>query len=143
MNNGTMDDFLNSEIIPLTVNGKCPNNCHECCSDILPLSTTEITTIKKYIKKHKIQQQKHILPLPSKAIDLICPFCDINTDKGCTIYEVRPKICRVFKCDWRGKPKKNEAEFLAREPVSMKRTFFNDPSENMMDLIQRMYNERI
>ena len=33
-----------------TVNGKCPEGCNECCSNILTVSDKEINRIKKYIK---------------------------------------------------------------------------------------------
>lgn len=32
------------------------------------------------------------------GVDMTCPFRD-ERNKKCLIYEIRPEICRVFKCD--------------------------------------------
>ncbi|MBP6219009.1 MAG: YkgJ family cysteine cluster protein [Oligoflexales bacterium] len=29
--------------------------------------------------------------------------CRYLTEKACSIYEVRPKVCRAFNCDWKEK----------------------------------------
>lgn len=82
----------------LSDNGKC-TGCGNCFSNILPMTEKEILTIHKYIKEHKIKEQKRILPLAEPTIDMICPFLNDNkTCKKCTIYEVRPRICREFIC---------------------------------------------
>ena len=73
-----------------TRKGKCIK-CGECCSNLLPLSFTEIERIYAYIAEHKISMQEH---------DPDCPF--LNTEKRCTVYEVRPLICRIYKCNIRG-----------------------------------------
>ena len=56
---------------------------------------------------------------------MICPFRN-NMEKRCEIYEVRPAICRDFRCD---KPKKQIWEdrdlYQAKcRVVSMYETFF-------------------
>ena len=82
----------------LSDNGKC-TGCGNCCSNILPMTEKEILIIHKYIKEHKIKEQKRILPLAEPTIDMTCPFLNDNkTCKKCTIYEVRPRICREFIC---------------------------------------------
>ena len=73
-----------------TRKGKC-TKCEECCSNLLPLSLPEIERIRAYIAEHKISMQEH-------APD--CPF--LSTEKRCTVYEVRPLICRIYKCNIRG-----------------------------------------
>jgi Fe-S-cluster containining protein len=45
-----------------------------------------------------LQLEKH----PRVNFDLTCPFRD-NEKRICMIYEIRPQICRDFKCD---KPQK-------------------------------------
>lgn len=77
-----------------TCNGKC-SGCGECCGDILHLSRKEIKRIAKYIKQNKIEATPRNILV---AYDNTCPFRD-NANKKCKIYEVRPDICRVFKCD--------------------------------------------
>lgn len=80
-------------ITNFTNNGKC-SSCGACCSDILPISESEVQKIKVYIKKHNIKEKRHL----TQAYDVTCPFRD-DVKNICTIYEVRPEICREFKCD--------------------------------------------
>ena len=98
---------MEDNIFNFTKEGKC-SGCGNCCSNFLPMSQKEIDTIKKYIKKNGIKECKHILPLSTPVIDMTCPFR--NNDKGvCTIYEVRPEICRQFICDSEKRVKHNRA----------------------------------
>lgn len=113
-------------IIDYTHKGEC-SNCGECCSDILPLNTQEITKIDKYLKKHKVKKHHEFLN------DARCPFRNDITRK-CDIYEVRPYICQAFKCD----TQPEEAEFRrdeinkVRKVRSMKELFFKDDSTVQM-----------
>ena len=116
MRNGTYD---------FTENGKC-SQCGACCSNILPMTDKEIETIRRYIKRHGIKEQKHFLPLANPAIDLTCPFLDSTkkTEK-CTIYEARPAICRCFKCDEpNGALNHKELFEGVRKAVDVRETFF-------------------
>lgn len=54
---------------------------------------------------------------------LSCPFRD-DKNKKCQIYEVRPYICRVFKCDQRDKPWLHDKNQYNKRIVSMTQTFF-------------------
>ena len=83
-----------------TINGKC-SGCGDCCSNRLPLSQKEINQFKVYMKKHNIVEQKHgLLVLATESIDMTCPFMDTNSkDHKCTIYPVRPQICREYMCN--------------------------------------------
>ena len=93
----TLDEFWNDVkhgVYNFTKDGKCVS-CGNCCTAILPVTKEELKAIKRYIKR------KHIKPVvhPRKAdIDLTCPFRN-DAEKKCNIYEVRPTICRDFKCD--------------------------------------------
>ena len=81
-----------------TDNGKC-TCCGNCCTALLPVTKEELKIIKRYIKR------KHIKPVVHSGkvdIDLTCPFRN-DVEKKCNVYEVRPAICRDFKCD---KPQK-------------------------------------
>lgn len=81
-----------------TDNGKC-TCCGNCCTALLPVTKEELKTIKRYIKR------KHIKPVVHHEkvdIDMTCPFRN-DAEKKCNVYEVRPAICRDFKCD---KPQK-------------------------------------
>lgn len=92
---------MENGVYDFTKDGKC-SNCGGCCSRFLPVSKREIRNIRKYILKHRIKQQKHIVSTATQTIDFICPFRD-NTEKKCVIYAVRPAICKDFQCD---KPRK-------------------------------------
>lgn len=96
----TLDEFWNDVkhgVYNFTKDGKCVS-CGNCCTAILPVTKEEIKAIKRYVKR------KHIKPVKNFNVDLdlTCPFRN-NTEKKCNIYEVRPTICRDFKCD---KPQK-------------------------------------
>ncbi len=106
MKAGFLDDVLRdmeAGVFDKTKDGKC-SNCGECCADFIPISDEEIRTIKAYIKQNGIVEQKHFLPLAAyPQADFTCPFRN-NTERKCVIYEVRPAICRDFRCD---KPRKH------------------------------------
>lgn len=109
-----------------TVDGKC-SNCGQCCSSFLPITVEEIARIKKHIQKNGIKSKKHFIPLRKKSRDSICPFRD-NERKKCTIYEVRPAICKDFRCD---NPRNGEKAhiYLYRSKimfVDMVETFFSE-----------------
>lgn len=98
-----------AETVPdRTCNGKC-SGCSECCLRMtLRLTNTEIKKIRKYIKENNIKPQKHfptdtplaVMAEQSLFVDNICPFLDQNAEQGhnCTIYPVRPIICRTYIC---------------------------------------------
>lgn len=99
--NGSMEDLIacaKHGVYDLTNNGKC-SNCGNCCSNILPITKKEIIEIKKYIKEHDVKEQNHMtFVFSTQSIDMVCPFCDINKELKCTIYPVRPSICKIFLC---------------------------------------------
>lgn len=68
----------------------------ECCGTVLPLDDEDLIRIQEYVYKNKIYPNKHMLVMRSK---LQCPYYNGNREKGCSIYEARPKICRYYKCD--------------------------------------------
>lgn len=113
-------------LINHTKRGEC-SNCGECCTDILPLTNYEIREIRKYMRKHKVVN--HSKTNVFVRCNLLCPFRN-DKEKKCDIYEVRPYICRIFKCDT--EPRK--AEWVrdeiekTREVYSMKALFFEDYS---------------
>lgn len=78
-----------------TCNGEC-SNCGECCIDFLPVSSKDIKRVKEYLKDHKVE--RHNKPNCFIVYNFVCPFRN-NKENKCDIYEARPEICRVFKCD--------------------------------------------
>ena len=114
---------MEDNIYNFTKDGKC-SGCGNCCSNLLPMSRKEIDAIRKYIKKHGIKESRHLFPLKEQAFDLTCPFR--SNDKGiCTIYEVRPEICKQFICDSEKRAKHNRALLKqTRNIVDVRETFF-------------------
>ena len=108
-----------------TNNGEC-TGCGDCCSNLLPMTEKEIEAIKRYIKKHRIKECKHTIPLANPVLDMTCPF--LNTGKKtekCTIYIVRPAICRCFICsEPNGALKHKELWHGVRKPVNVRETFY-------------------
>lgn len=112
-------------VFDMTDNGKCCQ-CGACCSALLPLTDEEIDTIRKYIKRYNIKPQSHVsAPLAKPTLDMTCPFLDMKKDKEkCTIYEVRPKICRDFSCCPDKRPDVDIEYATKCNPVFMRETFF-------------------
>ena len=114
-------------------NGKC-SNCGNCCIPWLPLTNEEIKVIKDYISKHNIK------PIPLQEGNnyyLDCCFHD-RKNKRCTIYPVRPEVCRNFICSAsNSKIKKDRYYYDKRADVNgvhldkfttMDLLFYDDPS---------------
>lgn len=89
---------MNHGVYNFTDNGKCIC-CGNCCTALLPVTKEEMKTIKRYIKRKHI---KPVIHYGKVDIDLTCPFRN-DAEKKCNVYDVRPAICRDFKCD---KPQK-------------------------------------
>jgi len=70
-----------NQIYSMIPDFKC-KHCHSCCGPIIWFEP-ENYLIKDYIKKHKISLKK---------IEDKCPFLGHT---GCTIYTVRPIVCRL------------------------------------------------
>lgn len=106
-----------------TIDGKC-SKCGNCCSDILPLSDDEIRRIRKYVRQNGIRESKHLIPVANPVLDMTCPFRD-NGKKICTIYDVRPEICRQFICNNEQRAKMNRKRLrVGRRVFSMREVFF-------------------
>lgn len=126
---GTLEDarrYAAHGVYDNTINGEC-SCCGDCCSNLLPLSKSEIERIKKYVKRHHIRAQVHAIPMMAVR-DLTCPFLDLSKAREkCTIYKVRPAICRVFRCN---KPMGvDDAELFSGEwriPVNVRKLFFGE-----------------
>ena len=105
MNIGTLEQVImdmKSGVLDFTKDGEC-SNCGQCCSNFLPMSVKDAKRIKDYVQRKHIQECVHRPPTADPVKDYTCPFRD-DEKRICTIYEVRPAICRDFRCD---KPRKN------------------------------------
>lgn len=96
---GTIQDLLEAEergVMNFTVDGQC-SRCGQCCSDFLPLSREEINRIRRYIRVNGIKEKHNNVLM--QGFDMTCPFRD-EVNRVCTIYRIRPEICREFRCDY-------------------------------------------
>lgn len=116
-----------SEVTDYFKNDKC-SGCGNCCTRYLALSNKEINQIREYIKRNNIKRQEHFVNvLASSVFDMVCPFLNDNDpDHKCTIYEIRPQICKEFTCRGYIKGFKPSKEMLStpRTKVDMVETFF-------------------
>jgi Fe-S-cluster containining protein len=83
-----------------TINGNC-SKCGECCGVILPIDQEDAYRIFDYVQKKKIHVCKTVLVMKQK---LQCPYYS-GKKEGCLIYEARPKICRMYRCDKKAEAK--------------------------------------
>ena len=114
---------MNAGLCDFTDHGKC-NCCGQCCGDLLPVTDKEIAKIKEYMKTHNIKAHRHGNFLSVNILDLTCPFMDSSKELKCTIYPVRPQICKMFSCHKENR-KGIPAQFaLSAHAVSMRHTFF-------------------
>ena len=117
-------ESMNSGLYDFTDQGKC-SCCGQCCGDLLPVTDKEIDEIKKYVKIHKIKAHSHGNYLSMNVMDLTCPFMDSSKELKCTIYPVRPQICKMFSCHKENRKKVPIKFVLSAHLVSMRNTFFN------------------
>lgn len=104
---------MNGKISDKTCKGQC-SRCGECCSIFIPFTEKELSIIKEYVSKHNIQPVNRFTP---KGMEAMCCFYDSKNHK-CNIYEVRPFVCRDFKCDHK--------DWLKRRNQYEKRSKYNN-----------------
>lgn len=87
MGNGS--EYQGCEPQDLTDNGIC-TQCGECCTNLLPISDSDIRRIRHYIKRHCIRPINHIpVLIQGPTLDMVCPFLDDKKpDRKCLIYPV-------------------------------------------------------
>lgn len=122
---GTFGQMLEDEesgVKDFTKDGKC-SGCGNCCANFLPVSDVEIKRIRAYMKKHGITEQICRFPTAEPVIDMQCPFRD-EIGRRCTIYPVRPAICRDFRCDKPDDAKINKALYHGKYSVTDMRAVF-------------------
>ena len=107
----------------------------------MQLSVGEIKTIKNYIKKHGIKEQRHNAMI---GTDMTCPFRD-DANKKCLIYKIRPQICRTFMCN-HGKEDIMKSKLYfhrTNKVVFMRNEFFGNPEDvNLFLDVFKMKKER-
>ena len=87
--------------------GEC-KGCGQCCSRMLPMTVLDMVRLKGYVEAHGIEMR----PEKPGCIDLTCPF--LGDDRLCAVYDARPEICRVYRCD-----KHKSGELLREFPENL------------------------
>lgn len=64
---------------------QCDDGCGECCGPVM-VTETEFQRVSRYVK------EKGIVPVEDPT-DLTCP---LFIDGRCSVYEVRPMICKAY-----------------------------------------------
>ena len=67
-------------------------NCGLCCGPV-PVKENELKKIQKFIKGMPIAEYHRLKSQQREPLD--CMFRDVKNDR-CSIYKVRPEICRMF-----------------------------------------------
>lgn len=138
---GTFGQMLEDEehgVTDFTKNGEC-SGCGNCCANFLPVSDVEIKRIREYIKKHGITEHICRFPTAEPVIDMQCPFRD-EIGRRCTIYPVRPAICRDFRCDKSEKEIKiNKALYHGKYSVTDMRSVFFGRENRLVRIMKEIF----
>lgn len=70
---------------------KC-EDCIECCANAY-VTAKEMVKIRRYLRQQPTEDLQRLKDQERKPG--VCPFADIE-NKRCTVYEVRPWVCRKF-----------------------------------------------
>ena len=64
----------------------------------LPLSAFDIARLKAYVERNRIETSPDAwIDGDGLTVNMMCPFLD--EERMCKVYEARPEICRVYRCD--------------------------------------------
>ena len=99
------------------INNNC-SKCGQCCTPFLPMSKSEVKKIYDYLKKHPdiINEAYNNGPEIDGKIYIRCCF---YKDNKCLIYEVRPWICRAYKCN------QSDLEIASNKNIAGNKAFYN------------------
>lgn len=65
--------------------GRC-SRCGSCCGRVIPITEEDEGRLRKYVGSHGVRPRRDAR---------LCPFLSVD---GCTVYEARPMICRLYTC---------------------------------------------
>lgn len=72
----------------------CHKGCTACCTHLIPALPAEILGVRFYLNHVVSREQRHALRNNLKqALASTCPFLHMG---GCSIYAVRPMVCRRY-----------------------------------------------
>lgn len=116
-------------------NGEC-SRCGACCTPFLPMTKSEVKTVKEYLKKNP-QIRERALNQPffkGNNVYVRCCFYD-DEKKECMIYPIRPFICRAYKCNQDDLKIENNKNFIYAK------AYYNTDAKTVHDFRSLLFND--
>ena len=115
----------------LTEDGKCPNNCYECCSLSVGTNSESFRRLKRILKKEHLQKYYE----DNESLWWTCPFL-INGK--CSIYHnaSKPKICKMYVCSAKHFMEKNSINDIAKLQKENKKILWDLLPKELQDKIK-------
>ena len=114
----------------LTIDGKCPNNCYECCSLSVGTNSENFRRLKRILKKEHLQKYYE----DNEKLWWTCPFL---IDGKCSIYHnvSKPKICKMYVCSAKHFMEKNSINDIAKLQKENKKILWDLLPKELQDKI--------
>lgn len=118
----------------------CKNNqcsrCGNCCTPFLPMTKSEVKTVKEYLKKNPQIRERALNQPFFKGNDVYIRCCFYDSEKKeCMIYPVRPLICQLYKCN------QDEAKIEDNKKFVQSRSHYNISAETVDDFRSILFND--
>ena len=68
----------------------CRTDCNDCCGPV-PMRDDEAALVQHVLRPIQTRPGEHMTPTRAS-----CTTCAYHTAQGCSIYEARPLMCRLF-----------------------------------------------
>lgn len=97
----TLEEVINETlnckpVVLCDENGNC-NGCNGCCSVTSPISKDELILLKRLFKKKHLKKFiENQVKFKGEGINDECFF---HLDGKCSIYNLRPDVCKSYHCD--------------------------------------------
>lgn len=123
----------------LCVDGHC-SCCGGCCSDIIPVTEKELDTLRKFVRLHHYKPHTQLKMGMTAIYDMTCPF--LNEEKKCDIYDIRPEICRLFKCDTLNPFTMEE---FVKQPIELQKAYLQLASKlpEVVSLREQVFGQKV
>lgn len=129
--------FGDCKVVNCSHGGVCAC-CGGCCSDILPITKKESDTLRHFVQTHNYKPNTRVSAVLVNPYDMTCPF--LNKECRCDVYDIRPQVCRLFRCwtltpskpeDWAKLPKHEREPYFRwaqgnPQTVSLRQTIFGE-----------------
>lgn len=110
---------------------KCLEGCHDCCGPVVMtrLEWKRIIEFSGRTEKEMRQETEKRMA----AGNFTCIFLDDKT--GCTVYEVRPAICRIFGAS---ESKTQHASMLCPHGAGPEKKLTHDETNSILDRVDKL-----